>query len=346
MCVRGPHHTHLKEQSIDGAVTTRLAYNNGARVTCAPIRLTINENQSKSCSILRSEFLIILKSLRSPPERVPLRTVIESLYHVRCKPNPCAHDSDVKVPRLRYLEVLERYETGRKDPSCAPSPFARAQHPADHADYFHRLTCIPRHLRHPVAHVSVTAAKQAISGTDSAKISGAKTTTSPKTKSPSPIYLRDKGKWNAVSAEYNRLHINYTSAHNTLHDIKISVDFILDFRSLISLLIKCNFPFHTYALEEGRKIKAVLRNIPLENPTDCIKSDLENQNYSVFAVQRMHRRDSTELGLVLVVLHKSDTAKDIFKYPPKVCGLSGITVEAPYLKAAQGNVSVAKYTTS
>ncbi|GBP33578.1 hypothetical protein EVAR_28734_1 [Eumeta japonica] len=131
-------------------------------------------------------------------------------------------------------------------------------------------------------------------------------------------------------------HINYTSARNTLHGIKITVDSIADFRSLNSLLIKSNIPFHTYALEEERKIKAVLRNIPLEISTDCIKSDLESQNYPVFAVHRMHRRDGTVIGHVLAVLHKSDTAKDIFKSPPKVCGLSGIIVEAPYRKSGPG----------
>ncbi|GBP55026.1 Nucleic-acid-binding protein from transposon X-element [Eumeta japonica] len=125
-------------------------------------------------------------------------------------------------------------------------------------------------------------------------------------------------------------------ARNTLHGIKITVDSIADFRSLNSLLIKSNIPFHTYALEEERKIKAVLRNIPLEISTDCIKSDLESQNYPVFAVHRMHRRDGTVIGHVLAVLHKSDTAKDIFKSPPKVCGLSGIIVEAPYRKSGPG----------
>ncbi|GBP88712.1 hypothetical protein EVAR_60648_1 [Eumeta japonica] len=99
-----------------------------------------------------------------------------------------------------------------------------------------------------------------------------------------------------------------------------------------------------YALAEECKIKAILRNILLEISTYCIKFDLENQNYPVFAVHRMHRRDGTEIVLVLAVLHKSDTAKDIFKFPPRVCGLSGITAEAPYKKkAAQGNVSVANY---
>ncbi|GBP92954.1 Nucleic-acid-binding protein from transposon X-element [Eumeta japonica] len=188
----------------------------------------------------------------------------------------------------------------------------------------------------PVARGPVNAAKQAIHTTQPAKISGAKPMAPPKIKPPPPIYLRDKGKWNAVSAECSRLHINYTSARNTLYGIKITVDSISDFRSLNSLLMKSNFPFHTYALEEECKIKAVFRNIPLEIPTDCIKFDLENKNYPVFAVHRMHRRDGTEIGLVLAVLHKSDTAKVIFKSPPRVCGLSGIIVEAPYRKNGPG----------
>ncbi|GBP02282.1 hypothetical protein EVAR_85390_1 [Eumeta japonica] len=74
-------------------------------------------------------------------------------------------------------------------------------------------------------------------------------------------------------------------------------------------------PRHPFTYAKGRKIKAVLRNIPLEISTDCIKSDLESQNYPVFAVHRMHRRDGTVIGHVLAVLHKSDTAKDIFKSP-------------------------------
>ncbi|GBP33247.1 hypothetical protein EVAR_5200_1 [Eumeta japonica] len=35
----------------------------------------------------------------------------------------------------------------------------------------------------------------------------------------------------------------------------------------------------------------------------------------------MHRRDGTELGLVLAVLYKSDIAKDIFKTLPKVSAI-------------------------
>ncbi|GBP09912.1 hypothetical protein EVAR_92455_1 [Eumeta japonica] len=62
-------------------------------------------------------------------------------------------------------------------------------------------------------------------------------------------------------------------------------------------------------------------------------SDLENEGYPVFAVYIMHRRNGTELGLVLAVLHKTDTAKDIFQTSPKIYGLSGIAVKTPYRKS-------------
>ncbi|GBP62458.1 hypothetical protein EVAR_3160_1 [Eumeta japonica] len=57
-----------------------------------------------------------------------------------------------------------------------------------------------------------------------------------------------------------------------------------------------------------------------------------NSEYPVQAVHRMHRRDGTALGLVLAILNKTDGATDIFKKLANVCGLSGITVEAPYKK--------------
>ncbi|GBP44296.1 hypothetical protein EVAR_27253_1 [Eumeta japonica] len=66
------------------------------------------------------------------------------------------------------------------------------------------------------------------------------------------------------------------------------------------------------------------------------KNRPQKLDYPVFAVDRMHRRNGKELGLVLAVLHKSDNAKDIFKTPRKACSLSDITVEAPYKKSGPG----------
>ncbi|GBP85035.1 hypothetical protein EVAR_54188_1 [Eumeta japonica] len=180
-----------------------------------------------------------------------------------------------------------------------------------------RPPTLPAPPTNPVARALVTTANQATSGADSAKDIRCQTVGPPKAKSPSPIYLRDKGKRNTVSAECNRLHINYTRARNMLHGIKISADSISDFRSLSSFIIKNNLSFHIYVLEEELTIKAVLKNIPLEILTNSMKSGLENQDYSVFAGHRIHHRDDTELGLALAVLHKTNTAKNIFKTPRK-----------------------------
>ncbi|GBP70183.1 RNA-directed DNA polymerase from mobile element jockey [Eumeta japonica] len=132
--------------------------------------------------------------------------------------------------------------------------------------------------------------------------------------------------------ECSRLHINYNKAQNTRNGINITMSSIDDFRKLNSYLIKSDIPFHTYALEEERKVKAVLKGVPVEIDTEDIKADLVRQEYPVQAVHRMHRRDGTALGLVLAILNKTDGATDIFKKLANVCGLSGITVEAPYKK--------------
>ncbi|GBP83890.1 hypothetical protein EVAR_36538_1 [Eumeta japonica] len=167
-------------------------------------------------------------------------------------------------------------------------------------------------------------------------VTGSKPSPPPRVKPPPPICLRDKSKWNHIASECSRLHINYNKAQNTRNGINITMSSIDDFRKLNSYLIKSDIPFHTYALEEERKVKAVLKGVPVEIDTEDIKADLVRQEYPVQAVHRMHRRDGTALGLVLAILNKTDGATDIFKKLANVCGLSGITVEAPYKKGIPG----------
>ncbi|GBO98762.1 hypothetical protein EVAR_101276_1 [Eumeta japonica] len=135
----------------------------------------------------------------------------------------------------------------------------------------------------------------------------------PRARPPPPIILRNKSEWNAVSSECSRLHINYAKAQNTVHGIKITVNNSDDFRKLNSFLINNNYPFHTFALEEKRKIKAVIKGVPVEIEAEEIKIDLERQAYSVTTVHRMHRRDGIALGMTLAILEKTEMAKDILK---------------------------------
>ncbi|GBP02055.1 Nucleic-acid-binding protein from transposon X-element [Eumeta japonica] len=161
------------------------------------------------------------------------------------------------------------------------------------------------------------------------KNTGAKPVAPPKVKPPPPIYLRDKSKWSTVSVECNRLHIHYTNARNLMDSIKITVSTIQDYRNLTRLLINGKIPFHTHPLDEERKIKAVIKGIPLEIQTDEVKNDLVNQGYPICSVHRLHGRDGRPLSLVLAVLNKTESAKEMCKNLSKVCGLSGITVEPP-----------------
>ncbi|GBP96852.1 hypothetical protein EVAR_69910_1 [Eumeta japonica] len=76
--------------------------------------------------------------------------------------------------------------------------------------------------------------------------------------------------------------------------------------------------------------------------TEDIKADLKRQEYLVQAVHRIHCRDGTALSLVLVILNKTDRATDIFKNLVNVCGLYGVTVEAPYKRVIPGNFTATR----
>ncbi|GBP77247.1 Nucleic-acid-binding protein from transposon X-element [Eumeta japonica] len=94
--------------------------------------------------------------------------------------------------------------------------------------------------------------------------------------------------------------------------------------------------FHTYALEEERKIKVVIRGILADFPVEEIKADLCDQAFPVLSVHRLCRRDGTPLWLVLAVLPRTEEAKNLSRTLNKVCGLSGIRVEAPHKKGGPG----------
>ncbi|GBP47452.1 Nucleic-acid-binding protein from transposon X-element [Eumeta japonica] len=136
-----------------------------------------------------------------------------------------------------------------------------------------------------------------------------------------------------ISADCTRLRINYSKAVRTANDgIKIHCPDVETFRSLNKYLVDFKVQFHTYALEEERKLKAVIRGIPTDFPVDEIQVDLCGQGFPVHSVHRLCRRDGSPLWLVLDVLPRTEEAKNIFNNLNKVCGLSSIRVEAPHKK--------------
>ncbi|GBP00172.1 Nucleic-acid-binding protein from transposon X-element [Eumeta japonica] len=167
--------------------------------------------------------------------------------------------------------------------------------------------------------------------------SGVKPAAPPKAKIPPPIFLRKGANFVKISADCTRLHINYSKAVRVADDgIKMICPNVETFRSLNKYLVDNKVQFHTYALEEERKIKAVIRGIPADFALDDIQNDLCGQGFPVHSVHRMTRRDGSPLWMVLAILPRTDDAKKIFNSLRVVCGLSGIRVEAPFKKGGPG----------
>ncbi|GBP20898.1 hypothetical protein EVAR_80717_1 [Eumeta japonica] len=117
----------------------------------------------------------------------------------------------------------------------------------------------------------------------------------------------------APRTDCTRLRINYSKAVRTADDgIKIHCPDVETFRSLNKYLVDFKVQFHTYALEEERKLKAVIRGIPTDFPVDEIQADLCGQGFPVHSVHRLCRRDGSPLWLVLAVLPRTEEAKNIF----------------------------------
>ncbi|GBP68235.1 Nucleic-acid-binding protein from transposon X-element [Eumeta japonica] len=134
-----------------------------------------------------------------------------------------------------------------------------------------------------------------------------------------------------------RLRINYSKAVRTADDgIKIHCPDVETFRSLNKYLVDFKVQFHTYALEEERKLKTVIRGIPTALSVDEIQADLCGQGFPVHSVHRLCRKDGSPLWLVLAVLPRTEEAKNIFNNLNMVCGLSSIRVEAPHKKGGPG----------
>ncbi|GBP67540.1 Nucleic-acid-binding protein from mobile element jockey [Eumeta japonica] len=190
----------------------------------------------------------------------------------------------------------------------------------------------------PQAQVPVTTSLQVEAARASVPApAGSKPTAPSRVKMPPLIFVRKGVNFIKISADCTRLRINYTKAVRTADDgIKITCSDVETFRKLNKYLVDNKVQFHTYALEEERKIKMVIRGIPTDFPVEEIKADLCDQVFPVLSVNRLCRRDGSPLWLVLVVLPRTDEAKNLSRTLNKVCGLSGIRVEAPHKKGGPG----------
>ncbi|GBP30558.1 hypothetical protein EVAR_94738_1 [Eumeta japonica] len=96
--------------------------------------------------------------------------------------------------------------------------------------------------------------------------------------------------------------------------------------------------FHPYALEEERKLKALIRGSPANFNTEEIKTGRQSQGFPVDSIHRIFERDGFPLRLILAILPKTNEARLIFRNLSKLCGLSGIR-RSHVGKEAQANIT-------
>lgn len=83
-------------------------------------------------------------------------------------------------------------------------------------------------------------------------------------------------------------------------------------------------------MEDEKRLRAVIRDIPVEIESSVVLEDLKRQDLPVHAVHRMHKGDQqrTPYGIILVFLDLSARGRKIFDIR-SVCGLSNFRVEPP-----------------
>ncbi|KAA5654911.1 hypothetical protein F3G64_35775, partial [Pseudomonas aeruginosa] len=83
--------------------------------------------------------------------------------------------------------------------------------------------------------------------------------------------------------------------------------------------------------------RVVIRGVPKELEIDYIKEDLTAQALPIVSVHRMHNgRDKKPYNMVLVALEPTPEAKKKIACLATVCGLSGVTIEAPHRRGTPG----------
>ena len=158
----------------------------------------------------------------------------------------------------------------------------------------------------------------------------------PRRDRPPPVVIQEKQLWDRVSSALRAKRINFTSARNTQQGISVTVPTSDDHRQLTRFLRAEKIGFHTYALEEERHLRVVIRGVPKELQTDAILSDLQSQGIPALEVHRLYKGHARiPYDLALVVLPLSPEGKRVFNVKT-VCDISGLSIEAPHKRGSVG----------
>lgn len=151
---------------------------------------------------------------------------------------------------------------------------------------------------------------------------------SAKSHKPPPLFIQEKGKWITIAPLLTRHSINYLAASSTKVGMRVQLATSDDHRKLTQILRQEKIGFHTYALEEEKVLRVVIRNIPKEWKEDHILLDLKEQGFPVREIHRLYNgQTKTSYDLVLAILDRTPEGKAIFNL--KHVLKSKVSVESP-----------------
>ncbi|XP_045456882.1 uncharacterized protein LOC123666908 [Melitaea cinxia] len=208
--------------------------------------------------------------------------------------SPASSDSD------KFEPVLKSRKRKKVKASIKPLPSKRCANTARSEAPAHPTSAAPAA---PPATRPTTSASESLSAPSAPSSARAP-------KKPPPAYIQDKAAWSSISKKMEIKNICPESAKATYQGIRVTVKDSETHRRLTSLLRQEKISFHTYALDDERQQRVVIRGLPSELSTEDIKTDLLCQKYPVKQVSRMyHPRTKAPYPMVLVVLELSPEGK-------------------------------------
>lgn len=150
----------------------------------------------------------------------------------------------------------------------------------------------------------------------------------PKKEKVPPIVIRNKQRYNAITGALKTAHIDFGHAVNMQEGIKIHPPTIDDYRKIQKFLDENKEQYHSYTLQEDKKLHIVLRKVPEVWHTDYVQELLRENGFHPAGAYRWYNRNGEPTSLVKVLLPKEE--KEIFnlKHLNQMC----IRVETQHSK--------------
>ncbi|XP_050305056.1 uncharacterized protein LOC126742452 [Anthonomus grandis grandis] len=150
----------------------------------------------------------------------------------------------------------------------------------------------------------------------------------PKREKIPPIVLRDKTRYDQITAHLNQLKINFGHTVNIRDGIKIHPQTIDDYRRTQSFLENHKEQFHSFSLPEEKRLYVVVRGVLEHWSSEKVADNLKEQGFHPITVSRWYNANRKPVPMVLVVLLREE--KEIFQV--QALGAMRIRVEAQRAK--------------